>query len=92
MLILEELWSNDLQMGKPYIHNCQYREALARSDESEKALEKSFSEEQQTLFEEYRRDREELALVTDCETYITGFKLGARIMLDVLTKGVVNKV
>ena len=60
MQILEELWSNDLQMEKPYIHNCQYREALA--------------------------------LVTDCETYITGFKLGARIMLDVLTKGEVNKV
>ncbi len=92
MQILEELWSNDLQMEKPYIHNRQYQEALARSDKSEKALEKSFSEEQQMLFEEYRKDRDELALVTDCETYITGFKLGARIMLDVLTKGEVNKV
>ena len=50
MQILEELWSNDLQMEKPYIHNRQYREALARSDKSEKALEKSFSEEQQMLF------------------------------------------
>lgn len=53
MLILEELWSNDLQIEKSYIHNRQYHEALARSDESEKALEKSFSEEQQMLFEVY---------------------------------------
>ena len=92
MQVLEDLWSRDFRPEKPYIHNKQYAEALKSSDVCEKALEETFSEEQQTLFEEYRKARDELALVTDCETYITGFKLGARIMLDVLTKGEVNRI
>ena len=30
MQILEELWKNDLQIEKPFIHNRQYSEALSR--------------------------------------------------------------
>ena len=92
MQVLEQLWANDMQNEKPYIHNRQYKEALADSTESEKAFEASLSKEQLALFEEYQKSRNTLALVTDCETYITGFKLGARIMLDVLTKGEVNEI
>ena len=35
---------------------------------------------------------DDLTIVTDCETYITGFKLGAKIMVDVLIKGKVSKI
>ena len=41
---------------------------------------------QQELFEAYLKSRDDLTIVTDCETYITGFKLGAKIMIDVLTE------
>ena len=49
MQILEELWKNDLQIEKPFIHKRQYTEALSRSSDCEKALEDSFSEKQKEL-------------------------------------------
>ena len=92
MQILDELWKNDLQLEKPFIHNRQYSEALSRSSDCEKELEDSFSEKQKELFEAYLKSRDDLTIVTDCETYITGFKLGAKIMIDVLTRGEVSKI
>lgn len=92
MQILEELWKNDLQIERPLIHNRQYAEALSRSSDCEKALEDSLSEKQKELFEAYLKSRDDLTIVTDCETYITGFKLGAKIMIDVLTKSEVSKI
>lgn len=92
MQILEEIWRNDLQIEKPFVHNRQYSEALSRSSDCEKAFEKTLDEKQQELFEAYQKSREDLAIVTDCESYITGFKLGAKIMIDVLTKGEINRM
>lgn len=92
MQILEELWRNDLQIERPLLHNRQYSEALSRSSDCEKALEETFDEKQQELFEAYLKSRDDLTVVTDCETYITGFKLGAKIMIDVLTKSEVSKI
>ena len=92
MQILEELWKNDLQIEKPFIHNRQYTEALSRSSDSLKILQESFSEKQNELFEDYLRCRGELTSVVDCENYITAFKLGAKIMIDVLTRGEVSKI
>ena len=92
MQILEELWKNDLQIEKPFIHNRQYTEALSRSSDSLKILQETFSEKQNELFEDYLRCRDELTSVVDCENYITAFKLGAKIMIDVLTRGEVSKI
>ena len=92
MKILEELWKNDLQIEKPFIHNRQCAEALSRSSDCEKALEDSLNAKQKELFEVYLKSRDDLTIVTDCETYITGFKLGAKIMIDVLTRGEVGKI
>jgi len=92
MQILEELWRNDLQIERPLIHNRQYAEALSQSGDCERALEETFDEKQQELFEAYLKSRDDLTVVTDCETYITGFKIGAKIMIDVLTKSEVSKI
>ncbi len=45
------------------------------------------NDEQRKLFEEYVDDQREVSVIVDCESFINGFKLGAKIMLDVLTKG-----
>ena len=59
MQILEELWKNDLQIVKPFIHNRQYAEALSRFSDCEKALEDSFSEKQKELFDAYPKSRDD---------------------------------
>jgi len=43
-------------------------------------------------FGQVQKSRDDLTIVTDCETYITGFKLDAKIMIDVLTRGEVSKI
>ena len=50
MQILEELWKNDLQLEKPFIHNRQYAEALSRSDDCEKALEATLTGNSRNFF------------------------------------------
>ena len=92
MQILEELWKNDLQIERPLIHNRQYAEALSRTSFSLKALQETFSEKQKELFEDYLKCRDELTSIIDCENYITAFKLGAKIIIDVLTKSEMNKI
>ena len=93
MQILEELYLNHAQhRQKSLRHNEQYTEALKRSAESEDALVNALSEEQKKLFQAYAQDQQDLAVITDCETFIHGFKLGAKIMLDVLTVSEINEI
>ena len=59
--------------------------------ESEEKLDATLSEEQKSLLDEYRNAQQDLMVITDCETLICGFQIGAKIMLDVLTEGEVKE-
>jgi len=43
-------------------------------------------------FEEYMSAQREVTVLTDCETFCYAFKLGARIMMDVLTDGEMKEI
>ena len=60
--------------------------------ESGDALSKSLTAEQKMLFEEYMDAQRELNILTDCETFIYAFKLGAKLMLDVLENGEMREI
>ena len=60
--------------------------------ESEEKLDATLSEEQKSLLDEYRNAQQDLMVITDCETFIHGFQIGAKIMLDVLTEGEVKEL
>lgn len=60
--------------------------------ESEEKLDATLSEEQKSLLDEYRNAQQDLMVITDCETFICGFQIGAKIMLDVLTEGEVKEL
>lgn len=96
MHILEEMYLNYLSnvrnQQKSFRHNKQYTEVLKKSVESEDALVEALSDELKELFREYARDQQNVATITDCETFIHGFKMGAKIMLDVLTMGEVEEL
>lgn len=54
--------------------------------EANDALNDTLDDEQSELFEEFMTAQREVNVLTDCETFCYAFKLGARIMLDVLTE------
>ena len=43
--------------------------------------------QQKEQFEAYMTAQREVNVLTDCETFIYAFRLGAKIMMDVLTEG-----
>ena len=55
--------------------------------EANDALNETLDDEQSELFEEFMTAQREVNVLTDCETFCYAVKLGARIMLDVLTEG-----
>ena len=88
MNILEELYlSYTASVQKSFRHRELYLEAIKKATESEGALIESLNEKQKELFDKYIADQQNLAAITDRETFIQGFKAGAGIMLDVLGTG-----
>ena len=54
---------------------------------AEDSLADGLTEKQKEIFEDYMTAQREVNVLTDCETFCMAFKLGAKIMLDVLTEG-----
>lgn len=96
MQILEELYLHSLgcshKQSEDDRHNKQYAEYLRASAESENRLLEALNDQQKELFSAYLLDQQNLADITDCETFIRGFKTGAKLMMDVLIGGEVNKL
>ena len=40
----------------------------------------------------YMNAQREVSILTDCDTFINGFQIGAKIMLDVLTEGEMREI
>ena len=60
--------------------------------EANDALNDTLDDEQSELFEEFMTAQREVNVLTDCETFCYAFKLGAKIVLDVLTEGEMKEI
>ena len=88
MLILEDLYLGDVRPSeRSFKRNSQYAKALDELVKAGDALTDTLTEKQREMFEEYMTAQREVNILTDCETFCYGFKVGAKIMLDVLTEG-----
>ncbi|MCI7018987.1 MAG: DUF6809 family protein [Candidatus Limivicinus sp.] len=93
MYILEELYTGNVRPGEqPFQHNSQYAKALAQVVEAGNALTNSLSDRQKDLLKNYMNAQREVSILTDCDTFINGFQIGAKIMLDVLTEGEMREI
>ena len=91
MHILEELYVGSIRPGeRTFKQNSQYGRAIKELTECEEKLDATLSKEQKSLLDEYRNAQQDLMVITDCETFIRGFRIGAKIMLAVLTEGEVK--
>ena len=93
MLILEDIYLGDVRpCERSFKRNSQYEKALDDVVKAGDALTEGLTDKQKELFEDYMTAQREVNVLTDCETFCMAFKLGAKIMLDVLTDGQMREI
>lgn len=93
MIVLEDLYLGDIRPGERSCHHSrQYGKALDEIVKAEEALSATLSEEQKKLFESFTDAQREISILTDAETFTYSFKLGAKIILDVLTDSPLREI
>ena len=92
MLILEDLWGSKVQPHEKGFPNKQYARAMQQLADCSDKLISILNDEQNKLFAEYVDDQLEFSVIAGCLSFVDGFQLGAKIMLDVLTEGGIKDV
>ena len=93
MQVLEELYLGDIHPSERSFKNGnQYAKALNEVVKAGDALLGTLTEKQKEQFEAYMTAQREVNVLTDCETFIYAFRLGAKIMMDVLTDGPMKEI
>lgn len=93
MLILEDFYLSDARPSdRSFRRNSQYAKALDEVVKAGDALTDGLTETQKELFEDYMTAQREVNVLTDCGTFCLAFKMGAKIMLDVLTDGQMREI
>ena len=85
MRILEEFWYGNLE---PTEYNTsarkEYKKLLELICRNEEKLKATMTGEQKELFDKYADCVREYQTITDCLLFQSSFKLGARMMLEVM--------
>ena len=93
MQILEELYIGNVRPGeRSFKRNSQYSRALSESADAADRLIAVLNDEQKKLFDEFTDAQREVSVLTDAETFIYGFRTGAKIMMDVLMDGEMKEI
>ena len=93
MQILEDLYLGEIRPGeRSDSRNRQHMKALNELLKAEEELSATLSEDQKKLFESFTDAQREVSILTDVDTFTYSFKLGAKIMLDVLTDSPLREI
>ena len=85
MKILEELWYGNVAPGERSVDKGDRLWNLSRLIlQNEEELAPLLSEKAKEVLEKLRDNKSELNDLNECEVFVCGFRLGARIMLEVL--------
>lgn len=87
MRILEELWyGNITPNAREFVRGTEFDEACQMLCKKEEKLNALLAEKEQEIFKKYQACQSEITQISECETFISGFRLGAKIMLEVLSE------
>ena len=93
MLILEDLYLGDIHPSeRSFKKNSQDAQALNEVVKAGEELIGTLTEKQKEMCEDYMTAQREANVLTDCGTFCYAFKLGAKIMMDVLTDGKMKEI
>lgn len=85
MRILEEFWYGNIEpMEYGSFFGQEYKELLRLITKNEEKLQATFSEEQKELFSKYTDCVQEFQTISECLLFQNSFRLGARMMLEVM--------
>ena len=85
MSILEELWCGNIRPSEYDVSSCkEYKKLLELICRNEEKFKATMTDEQKELFEKYTNCVREYQTITDYLIFRNGFKLGARMMLEIV--------
>ena len=86
MSILEEIWFGNVHPGELNMKkNSPYKELLALMIRHQDDLLPRLNDEEKEIFEKYADAASEMYSHTNLAAFVSGFTLGAKIMVEVLT-------
>lgn len=85
MYVLEKLWREGLSPNERYTRkDGEYHKILVRiCEEGDKVCEE-LTEKGKTHFDAYRQAQVDLSMIAEREVFIEAFRLGARLVLDIV--------
>ena len=84
MRILEEFWYGNIEPNEYDISSKEYKKLLELICRNEEKLKATMTDEQKKLFEKYTDCVREYQTIMECLIFQNSFKLGARMMLEVM--------
>ena len=85
MRLLEEFWYGNIEPTEyDTSSNKEYKKLVERIYRNEENHKATMTDKQKELFEKYTDCVLENQVITDCLIFQNGFKLGARMMLEVM--------
>lgn len=85
MKILEEFWYGNIQPNeRDIVPNSRFAKLLKLVAKNEEHLTPMLSEDAKAVFEKLRNCQDELSSVSERDSFVLGFRLGARFMLEVM--------
>lgn len=84
MRILEEFWYGNIEPAEYDTSSKEYKKLQELICRNEEKLKATMTNEQKELLEKYTDCMREHQINTDCWIFQSGFKLGARMILEVM--------
>ena len=85
MSLLEEFWYGSIEPMEYDTSSCkEYKKLLELICRNEEKLKATMTDEQKKLFSKYTDCVREYQTITDCLLFQNSFKLGARMMVEVM--------
>lgn len=87
MKLLEEFWYGNIEPTEYDTAACkEYKEALRLITRNEERLQASMTDEQKELFARYTDAVREYQTMAECLLFQSSFRLGAKMMLEVMSE------
>ena len=85
MYILEDLWYGNVAPSERMIRiGTQYAKLQKQLVAAEDALREVLSSDGKNIYEEICRKQTEMAQIAECDSFIRGVRIGARLALDIM--------
>ena len=82
MRILEEFWYGNINpVEKPFQRQRHYDKSFSMLTKNEEKLLETLNEQEKETFDKFKACYDEMIQTTECQTFIKGFKLGARFVM-----------